>query len=334
MAAAIPSNLPRQLSERLAELSTSADGESGVIDVPVEIMIELPLEDLQRMGIDAGAIFSEQAGAAGGRAGYTVTGTRSVQLLLAQLLRGGLLESALAEFMNDIINTSFLDAEPDFTPAAEQDIRNLPVFMVTQELLANEAVSKEMKTCPICCDPFAEGLRVMRLPCRHLFCEECLRPWLEKSRTCPLCREEIANILPSGEKQPAQGFPLETMESSQGLDRLSDRASAMPSTMLSAPAVHFPWHPVPFALDVYATPFDAAAPSFSYYDPAPYLGGQAQVPGTYLYSGQYGGITLPSVMAQPPLHFPPSPPLAFPSALYSSFLVLDPYSSAVPHQYF
>eukprot|EP00667_Euglena_gracilis_P010923 EG_transcript_11135 len=334
-AAPIPTGLPQQLSERLAELSTGADGESGVIDVPVEILIELPLEDLRRLGIDASAIFREPAGGNRGRAGYTVTGTRAIQLLLAQLLRGGLLESALAEFMNDVINTSFLDAEPDFTPAAERDIRNLPVFTITRDHLASDAVSAEMKTCPICRDAFEEGRRVLRLPCRHLFCEECLRPWLEKSRTCPLCREEITDILPTGEKQPVQGIlSMSAAEDVAEQDTMSDRTSTMSSTVL-APALHYSWPA--YTLDAYSTPIDASPPSLSYYDPGPYLSGHVQVPSPYVFGGQYGGLSLPSVVAhqQPVLHFSSSPPVTYTSTVYASFLVLDPFSASVTHtQYY
>lgn len=34
-----------------------------------------------------------------------------------------------------------------------------------------------------------DGLtRPVQLGCRHAFCEECIGEWLERERTCPMCR--------------------------------------------------------------------------------------------------------------------------------------------------
>ncbi len=35
----------------------------------------------------------------------------------------------------------------------------------------------------------------IRLDCGHIFCEECISEWLERDRTCPMCR---ANVKPPG----------------------------------------------------------------------------------------------------------------------------------------
>lgn len=47
--------------------------------------------------------------------------------------------------------------------------------------------------CPVCQEGYAgkPGAVVCRLPCRHLFHEECVLAWLRKRNTCPMCRFEL-----------------------------------------------------------------------------------------------------------------------------------------------
>ncbi|GLC45285.1 hypothetical protein PLESTB_000716600 [Pleodorina starrii] len=42
--------------------------------------------------------------------------------------------------------------------------------------------------CPVCQDPVNTPVR---LDCGHIFCEECILEWLERDRTCPMCRAEV-----------------------------------------------------------------------------------------------------------------------------------------------
>ncbi|XP_023688796.1 E3 ubiquitin-protein ligase RNFT1 isoform X2 [Paramormyrops kingsleyae] len=44
--------------------------------------------------------------------------------------------------------------------------------------------------CPICKAAFREP---QALPCQHIFCDECIALWLNRERTCPLCRTVIAD---------------------------------------------------------------------------------------------------------------------------------------------
>ena len=44
--------------------------------------------------------------------------------------------------------------------------------------------------CVICFAPFENGDRVGRLPCTHIFHVDCLKVWLQRKNSCPLCQTQ------------------------------------------------------------------------------------------------------------------------------------------------
>ena len=47
------------------------------------------------------------------------------------------------------------------------------------------------KECYICLKNFKKNDIVRKLPCEHIFCENCLKPWLLKNSVCPICKYEL-----------------------------------------------------------------------------------------------------------------------------------------------
>lgn len=45
------------------------------------------------------------------------------------------------------------------------------------------------KECYICLKYFKNF--ALKLPCGHLFCKECLEPWLKTNSTCPTCKKRL-----------------------------------------------------------------------------------------------------------------------------------------------
>eukprot|EP00667_Euglena_gracilis_P013713 EG_transcript_14161 len=91
----------------------------------------------------------------------------------------------------DELQTLLLNqSEPQWTPASAQDIRDLPVVSIQPGHLKNT----DTKTCTVCQEDFRLGERATLLTCGHLFHADCITPWLEKNRTCPLCRKEVVNV--------------------------------------------------------------------------------------------------------------------------------------------
>ncbi|CAK5067206.1 unnamed protein product [Meloidogyne enterolobii] len=44
---------------------------------------------------------------------------------------------------------------------------------------------KQNENCTIC---FSEYTSPVKLKCSHIFCSECIRTWLDREHTCPICR--------------------------------------------------------------------------------------------------------------------------------------------------
>ncbi|XP_042448888.1 NEP1-interacting protein 1-like [Zingiber officinale] len=52
----------------------------------------------------------------------------------------------------------------------------------------NMVTAEEPDSCSICLQDFGTTTRVLAMPCGHLFHAACLKKWLERSCSCPLCR--------------------------------------------------------------------------------------------------------------------------------------------------
>jgi len=76
-------------------------------------------------------------------------------------------------------------------PATEQIITDLP-----REVLEDGSATLE-KDCAVCKDQFTVTTEdpdeqvVVELPCKHIFHEGCIIPWLKSSGTCPVCRHAL-----------------------------------------------------------------------------------------------------------------------------------------------
>ncbi|XP_069815053.1 E3 ubiquitin-protein ligase RNF181 [Dendropsophus ebraccatus] len=79
-------------------------------------------------------------------------------------------------------------------PAAKKVVENLPKVTVT----AKQA-DAGLK-CPVCLLEFEEDETVRKLPCEHLFHAACILPWLGKTNSCPLCRDELPTDSPEYEE--------------------------------------------------------------------------------------------------------------------------------------
>ena len=60
----------------------------------------------------------------------------------------------------------------------------------------NSNLGKRLMECAICMERFRPADTVSPLPCHvnHLFHTGCIRPWLLRNRSCPLCKAELHGV--------------------------------------------------------------------------------------------------------------------------------------------
>ncbi|CAN1172723.1 E3 ubiquitin-protein ligase RING1, partial [Linum perenne] len=71
-------------------------------------------------------------------------------------------------------------------PASKSAIDSLPTIRITDKDL-----NSDMNQCAVCKDEFEKGAEAKQMPCKHLYHQDCIVPWLEMHNSCPVCRHEL-----------------------------------------------------------------------------------------------------------------------------------------------
>jgi len=85
----------------------------------------------------------------------------------------------------EALDESFNMEQPsDVKPATEEFVNSLSNVMLTNKEI--------QENCSVCLDNFKEELKGCKLPCGHIFHEDCIKEWLSKhNNRCPVCRVEF-----------------------------------------------------------------------------------------------------------------------------------------------
>ncbi|OWM62713.1 hypothetical protein CDL15_Pgr020007 [Punica granatum] len=102
-------------------------------------------------------------------------------------------------------------------PASKSAVAALPVVKISEELLSSDS-----SQCAVCKDAFEIGEEAKEMPCKHIYHNDCILPWLELHNSCPVCRYELPTNDPDYEQRahggaaphapPDQGQPEATNE--------------------------------------------------------------------------------------------------------------------------
>jgi hypothetical protein len=106
-----------------------------------------------------------------------------------------LLGRILLETFSDVMSRAVRNLSYEIESNVMRDIQRQnrqnrePQFVVIR--YKNIPNKKEDKTCPICFDDYDDNSMVLKTECMHHFHEECLKKWIERNKTCPICRTDI-----------------------------------------------------------------------------------------------------------------------------------------------
>ena len=52
-------------------------------------------------------------------------------------------------------------------------------------------LAEDKKKCLICLEKFVKGQKSIALPCIHIFHSQCIKQWMRKKNSCPICKNKI-----------------------------------------------------------------------------------------------------------------------------------------------
>lgn len=76
-------------------------------------------------------------------------------------------------------------------PASKEVLNNLEKIIVNDENLSLLIKEASCENCSVCKDDFEISQIVLKLPCKHIFHDDCIMPWLKERNSCPTCRNEL-----------------------------------------------------------------------------------------------------------------------------------------------
>ncbi|XP_062104620.1 uncharacterized protein LOC133815849 [Humulus lupulus] len=86
--------------------------------------------------------------------------------------------------------------EPRSEPYAEarSSRRNPSLNLIRRDVYTPKESdgNEDTKSCTVCLEDFRVGQQVMLTPCDHMFHEDCIVPWVERSDHCPVCRSTLS----------------------------------------------------------------------------------------------------------------------------------------------
>lgn len=111
------------------------------------------------------------------------SGLRSLPASMSEFLLGSGFDRLLDQLAQIEANgIGRIDSNP---PASKAAIESMPTIDILDEHVAIESC------CAVCKEAFEVGGEAREMPCKHLYHQDCIMPWLSLRNSCPVCRHEL-----------------------------------------------------------------------------------------------------------------------------------------------
>ncbi|KAE9591284.1 putative aminoacyltransferase, E1 ubiquitin-activating enzyme [Lupinus albus] len=124
------------------------------------------------------------------------SGLRPLPPSMSEFLLGSGFDRILEQLSPIEINGIGRSEQP---PASKAAIDSLPTIEIGKGHLELES------HCAVCMDPFQLCTSVREMPCKHIYHEECIIPWLALHNSCPVCRHELPDDTIPNQSTPLMG---------------------------------------------------------------------------------------------------------------------------------
>lgn len=105
----------------------------------------------------------------------------------------GVVQNSLSNNLDE-----FATSENVVVPLPKECIRKMPS---KRYKIRKKSVDEDKEcVCAICYDDFKHHERYRELPCKHEFHKRCIDKWFESSVVCPMCRQDVRDLLKDDSK--------------------------------------------------------------------------------------------------------------------------------------
>ncbi|KAG8390841.1 hypothetical protein BUALT_Bualt01G0125400 [Buddleja alternifolia] len=111
------------------------------------------------------------------------SGLRPLPASMSEFLLGSGFDRLLDQLAQIEVNgIGRIDSNP---PASKAAIESMPAVEIIAQHITVESY------CAVCKEAFELGVEAREMPCKHLYHQDCILPWLLLRNSCPVCRHEL-----------------------------------------------------------------------------------------------------------------------------------------------